>query len=132
MAHGEVQRQVDYLKKKMDAEMEDHRREVEKTVRAAVYSSLYILREEFDGILDRNFSRELENSTILAMITDTMEYTADSHLYLRNLATVRGNTDNVAKIVLETVRAKARIVVAAANKAQENRLEAYRDAKLAL
>lgn len=105
---------------------------MEKTASAAVESFIHALRREFTGLVEKYFDHVLDNGTVLAMTMDTMERAVESNFYLQNMATELGQTDGVAAMVSETVRAQAGIEVTAQHEAQKTRLDAYCDDRLAL
>lgn len=82
--------------------------------------------------MDRTFNRAMDNSTMLGMIIDRMDRTADSQLLFHHITTSMCHTDGVADIVSETVRAQARTAVTTEHETKRKRLGAYFDAQLAL
>lgn len=127
--HADVHRLVEFLYQQLDTEVEDRQNDVRYKVCTAIEVALNILREDFDQVVNCSFSRRLKNGKILAQTTETMERAAESHQYLRNLATALWKTNGVSEMVSTTVRPDALHAVETEQGTQQSCLEALFDAR---
>lgn len=103
LTRTQMQRQVDHRQSKLSTEGAYRRGHV-NTVNIAVDPSLHALWSEFSVLVNSTFTCALDNGTMLAMVTDTMERAAYSRLYLQNLDIALWKTGGVTYMVSDTVR----------------------------